>query len=429
MTTFISAISYGVSGDPLFVDGVTWAVIGIIALKVVITFVVLLVATMFMVWFERKVISDMQNRIGPNRAGPWGLLQTLADGTKLFFKEDLFPDRADKLVFRLAPYLSVVPAFLAFAIVPVGGIVHIFGHDTRLQLADPPVGILWLLVMSSVSIYGVMLAGWSSGSKYPLLGSVRASAQMVSYEAALGLATATVVLVAGALETSQIVFKQTVPLFSGGWHWLHAWNILELAVVPFVIFVIAGTAELNRPPFDLVEAEQELVGGFHTEYSSLRFAMFFLAEFMNTITMSAIIVTLFLGGPDGPTPGVLPDWLWGLIWFVLKVGVFLYIYVWLRGTLPRLRYDQLMDLGWKVLIPVSLAWLLIRAAADVKWQDALWTAAGCCLAGSIIYVAMGVAQERREIAEDDMFGNTAAFDATDDADTSDASSSNDSVGV
>jgi NADH-quinone oxidoreductase subunit H len=423
VTPFISAISYGVGGDPLFVNGVTWAVFGIVVLKVVITFVALLIATMFMVWFERKVISDMQNRIGPNRAGPWGLLQTLADGTKLFFKEDLLPEKADKRVFRLAPYLSVVPAFLAFAIVPLGGIVHIFGHYTRLQLADPPIGILWLLVMSSVSVYGIMLAGWSSGSKYPLLGSVRASAQMVSYEAALGLTTATVVLATGALETSSIVFQQTQPLFNH-WHWLHAWNILELAVVPFMIFVIAGTAELNRPPFDLVEAEQELVGGFHTEYSSLRFAMFFLAEFMNTITMSAIIVTLFLGGPDGPTWSFLPSWLWGLIWFLAKVFVFLYFYVWLRGTLPRLRYDQLMDIGWKVLIPVSLGWLLVVAAAHVKWEDALWTAAGACLAGSVIYVAMGVAQERAEMAEDDAFGTTAAVSEADETDDSD-----DKVGV
>jgi NADH-quinone oxidoreductase subunit H len=408
MTKVLSSLNFGSAGDPLFAHHIGWAVLGIVALKVLVTFVVLLVATMFMVWFERKVISDMQNRIGPNRAGPFGLLQTLADGTKLFFKEDLFPERADKLVFRLAPYLSVVPAFLSFAIVPIGGIVHMFGHDTRLQLADPPVGILWLLVMSSVSVYGVMLAGWSSGSKYPLLGSVRASAQMVSYEAALGLSVATVVLVTGALETSSVVAHQMRPLAAAtSWmpHWIHSWNLLALVFVPFCVFVISATAELNRPPFDLVEAEQELVGGFHTEYSSLRFAMFFLAEFMNTITMSAVIVTLFLGGPDGPTPGVLPNWLWGIVWFLVKLFVFLYIYVWLRGTLPRVRYDQLMDMGWKYLIPLSLGWLLLVAAAEVRVAYAVLTIFGLILCSGILYVAVSISRERREFAEEDDFGS------------------------
>ncbi|MBW3649035.1 MAG: NADH-quinone oxidoreductase subunit NuoH [Actinobacteria bacterium] len=320
-----------------------------------------MVAVLFMVWFERKVISDMQNRIGPNRAGPWGILQSLADGIKLFFKEDLLPEKADRRVFRLAPYLSAVPAFLSFAIVPIGGVVSIFGRETRLQLADPPVGILFLLAMSSVAVYGVMLAGWASGSKYPLLGSVRASAQMVSYEAALGITVATVVLLTGSLYTSDIVASQTGSIFN--------WNIVRLGGLPFLLFVVAATAELNRPPFDLVEAEQELVGGFHTEYSSIRFALFFLAEFMNTVTMSAIIVALFLGGSDGPTfgvGGVVGTWLLPLFWFVAKLFIFLFTYVWFRATLPRLRYDQLMDLGWKVLIPVSLAWLLVIAAITLE---------------------------------------------------------------
>ncbi len=347
-------------GDPLLSGPIDLTVVLIVVLKTVVTFAVLMVAVMFMVWFERKVISDMQNRIGPNRAGPWGLLQTLADGIKLFFKEDLLPEKADRRVFRLAPYLSSVPAFLSFAIVPIGGVVSIFGRETRLQLADPPVGILFLLAMSSVAVYGVMLAGWSSGSKYPLLGSVRASAQMVSYEAALGITVVTVVLLTGSLYTSDIVASQTGSIFN--------WNIVRLGGLPFLLFVVAATAELNRPPFDLVEAEQELVGGFHTEYSSIRFALFFLAEFMNTVTMSAIIVALFLGGSDGPTfglGGVIGTWLLPLFWFVAKLFIFLFTYVWFRATLPRLRYDQLMDLGWKVLIPVSLAWLLVIAAITV----------------------------------------------------------------
>jgi NADH-quinone oxidoreductase subunit H len=245
------------AGDPLFAHGVDVGVFLIVCLKTIITFAVLMVSVLFMVWFERKIISDMQNRIGPNRAGPWGLLQTLADGIKLFFKEDLLPERADRRIFRLAPYLSAVPAFLSFAIVPIGGVVSIFGHQTRMQLADPPIGILFLLAMSSVAVYGVMLAGWSSGSKYPLLGSVRASAQMVSYEAALGLVVATVVLVSGSLYTSEIVSSQSGNIAN--------WNLIRLGILPFFLFVIAATAELNRPPFDLVEAEQELVGGFHTE--------------------------------------------------------------------------------------------------------------------------------------------------------------------
>ncbi|MBW3557078.1 MAG: NADH-quinone oxidoreductase subunit H, partial [Actinobacteria bacterium] len=296
-------------GDPLLTGKIDFAVVLIVLLKTFVTFAVLMVAVLFMVWFERKVISDMQNRIGPNRAGPWGILQSLADGIKLFFKEDLLPEKADRRVFRLAPYLSAVPAFLSFAIVPIGGVVSIFGRETRLQLADPPVGILFLLAMSSVAVYGVMLAGWASGSKYPLLGSVRASAQMVSYEAALGITVATVVLLTGSLYTSDIVASQTGSIFN--------WNIVRLGGLPFLLFVVAATAELNRPPFDLVEAEQELVGGFHTEYSSIRFALFFLAEFMNTVTMSAIIVALFLGGSDGPTfglGGVVGTWLLPLFW-------------------------------------------------------------------------------------------------------------------
>ena len=369
------------AADPLFDQGVDLAVFGIVILKVVVVFVLLLIGTMFMVWFERKLHGDMTNRIGPNRAGPFGILQTLADGIKLFFKEDLLPDRAEKRVFILAPFLSFVPAFLLFSIVPFGGdfnngndgIITIFGHDTYMQLADPPIGILFALAMSSVAVYGIMLAGWSSGSKYPLLGSVRASAQMVSYEAAMGLSVMAVILVTGFLETHSIVNWQAG---AGPLPWIPNWAVLLTGLVPFVIFVIAGTAELNRPPFDLVEAEQELVGGFNTEYSSIRFALFFLAEFMNVLTMSAIFVTMFLGGPAGPAP-VGPGWIWGVFWFLLKVFCFLFMFVWFRATLPRFRYDQLMDFGWKLLIPLALGWFILLATfiltRDQGWNPAVVT--------------------------------------------------------
>ena len=411
-----------VAADPMIeTDDWWWEVLAIVAAKVLAIFVIALVGTMFMVWFERKIVSGMQNRIGPNKAGPFGLLQTLADGTKLFFKEDLLPDKADRSVFRFAPFLAFVPAFLLWAVIPLGGdftgdndgTVEWFGHVTRIQLADPPVGILLVLALSSISVYGVMLAGWSSGSKYPLLGSVRATAQMISYEAALGLSLAAVLLIAGTLSTSGIVDVQDGV---GNWH------IVTTGFIPFVIFMIAMTAELNRPPFDLVEAEQELVGGFNTEYSSIRFALFFLAEFMNVITMSAIIVTLFLGGPqplwinEGSWLGDrLPDAIVGLdifgwagpfggtLWVVLKVLAFLYVYVWFRATLPRLRYDQLMDFGWKLLIPVALGWLLVLTAIqlgrDEDWN--VFAVVAACLAALgaaylLFSVALSVSRRNRE---------------------------------
>ena len=273
----------------------------VVLIKVVIAFVILLVGVMLYIWALRKVIADMQNRIGPNRAGPYGVLQTLADGIKLFFKEQSIPDSADRPVFRLAPYLSILPAFLMFCVVPIGGTVSILGHKTYLQVVDLPIGALFILAMSGLGVYGVMLAGWSSGSKYPLLGSVRASAQLLSYEAAFGLAILGVLIQAGTLSTHAIFEQQqwtNVWSFATHWFWLKTF-------VAFVIFLIAATAETNHPPFDLVEAEQELVGGFNTEYTGIRFAIFFLAEFMNVITMSAIAVTLFLGGPSGPSLGFL----------------------------------------------------------------------------------------------------------------------------
>jgi NADH-quinone oxidoreductase subunit H len=386
--------------DPLFADGVDLAVVLIVVLKVVVTFVFLLVSVLMMIWFERKVISDMQNRIGPNRAGPWGLLQSLADGIKIFFKEDLLPDQADPPVFHLAPYVSTVTAFSAFAVIPVGGTISIAGHETFLQLADPPIGVLFLLAMSSIAVYGVMLAGWSSGSKYPLLGSVRASAQMVSYEAAMSLSVAAVVLAAGSLSTHAIVVDQAG---RGPGGILPNWNVITLGAIPFVIYLIAATAEITRPPFDLVEAEQELVGGFMTEYAGVRFALFYLAEFMNTITISAIAVTLFLGGPSGPVFSFLPDTFWPIFWFFCKLLVFLFVYVWIRASVPRFRYDQLMDLGWKRLIPTALFWLLLIAAIqvgrDLDWPIAavlgIGVVAGLLVMGSLA-LAMRASRLRQE---------------------------------
>lgn len=401
--------------DPGLVGDLFWAPLLVVALKVLVVFVLGLIATMLMVWFERKVVAGMQNRIGPNKAGPFGLLQTLADGTKLFFKEDLIPDRADRFVFRLAPLLALVPAFLAWAIIPLGGdfrngndgLVTWFGVETRVQLADPPMGVLFALAISSIAVYGVMLAGWSSGSKYPLLGSVRASAQMVSYEAALGLSIASVFLVAGTLSTSGIVSAQSS---------LGDWNLVTTGVVPMVIFLIAATAELNRPPFDLVEAEQELVGGFHTEYSSIRFALFFLAEFMNTVTMSALIVTLFFGGPQPIAIGdtvldipLVPNGIEGTIWLLAKVLVFLYVYVWFRATLPRFRYDQLMDLGWKLLIPASLGWFMLlaaqRLARNEGWNIVVTTAVSVVVIGGCwLLLQLGLSRAAKDRAvEGSMF--------------------------
>jgi len=387
--------------DPLFANGVDLAVVLIVVLKVVVTFVFLLVGVLMMIWFERKVISDMQNRIGPNRAGPWGLLQSLADGIKIFFKEDLLPEQADPPVFRLAPYLSTVTAFAAFAVIPIGGTISIAGHTTFLQLADPPVGVLFLLAMSSIAVYGVMLAGWSSGSKYPLLGSVRASAQMISYEAAMGLSVAAVVLAAGSLSTHAIVVDQA---HRGPGGILPNWNVITLGGIPFFIYLVAATAEINRPPFDLVEAEQELVGGFFTEYSSVRFALFYLAEFMNTITVSAVAVTLFFGGPSGPVYSFLPRTLWPILWFFLKLLVFLFAYVWLRASVPRFRYDQLMDLGWKRLIPAALFWLLLIAAIQVGrdqgWNPTLVLGVGV-VAGLAVLGALALAMRTSRLRADD----------------------------
>jgi NADH-quinone oxidoreductase subunit H len=342
-------------GDPLFDHGLNLAVWIILLVKVVAIFALVMVSVLFMVMYERKAVAWLGVRYGPNRAGPNGWLQSLADGTKLLFKEAFTPRGADKLVYKIAPYLMLLPALVAFAIVPLGGTITVAHHTTRLQLADPPWGILFLLMTSGVAVYGVMLAGWASGSKYPLLGSVRASAQLVSYEAVLGLSTTTVVLVSHSLHTSAIVAAQ-----HGGF--LYRWNLIHTLVFPFVFFAIAITAEMTRPPFDLVEAEEELSGGYNLEYSSIDFAWFYLAEYAALVTNSAIIVTLWFGGPDGPR---IAGHSIGPAWFTVKVLIVLFVYVWIRATLPRLRYDQLMELGWKRLIPWSLAMLMIVAGFQI----------------------------------------------------------------
>ena len=330
-------------GDPLFDHGLNLAVWIILVVKAVAIFALVMGLVVFMVMYERKAVAYLGVRYGPNRAGPNGWLQSVADGTKLLFKEAFTPRAADKVVYRIAPYLMMVPAVLVFSIVPIGGRITVAHHTTDLQLADPPWGILFLLMCSGVSVYGVFLAGWASGSKYPLLGSVRASAQRVSYEAAIGLTTATVVLVSSSLRTTAIVAAQHGPF-------LYHWNFLRTAIIPFLIFSIAITAEMTRPPFDLVEAEEELSGGYNLEYASTDFMWFYLAEYAALVTNSAIIVTLWFGGPDGPR---IAGHSIGPVWLAIKLLIILYIYVWIRATLPRLRYDQLMDLGWKRLIPAS----------------------------------------------------------------------------
>ena len=341
-------------------------------IKVLGVFVFLVVMTLFSIVFERKVVGRMQNRIGPNRVGPWGILQSLADGVKLAFKEEIIPLLADKPVYFLAPILSATPAFVAFAVIPFGPQVSIFHHHTMLQLTDLPVGVLLIFACSSLGVYGIVLSGWASGSTYPLLGGLRSAAQMISYEVAMGLSIASVFIWSGTMSTSGIVAAQD-----------HRWFVTSPLIVPFVIYAIAIVGETNRAPFDLPEAESELVGGFHTEYSSFKFAMFFLAEYINMVTVSALATTLFLGGWHAPWPiheiwhGANSGW-WPVIWFVAKVVIIIFGFVWLRGTLPRMRYDQFMHLGWKVLIPINLVWIMLISTLHVlrhrgwpAWETAI----------------------------------------------------------
>ena len=345
----------GFGDQPIWID----------LIKVVGVFAFLVVMTLFSIVFERKVVGRMQNRIGPNRVGPWGTLQSLADGVKLAFKEEVIPLLADKPVYFLAPILSATPAFVAFSVIPFGPRVSMFGHHTALQLTDLPVGVLVVFACSALGVYGIVLSGWASGSTYPLLGGLRSAAQMISYEVAMGLSMVAVFLYGNSMSTSVIVDAQR-----------HKWNVIPL-FVSFCIYAIAVVGETNRAPFDLPEAESELVGGFHTEYSSFKFAMFFLAEYINMVTVSALATTLFLGGWRAPWPlslwhGANAGW-WPMLWFVVKVVLCIFVFIWLRGTLPRLRYDQFMHLGWKLLIPINLVWIMAVTAIHVL-RDRGWPA-------------------------------------------------------
>jgi NADH-quinone oxidoreductase subunit H len=386
------------------------------ALKVLFVFLFLMVGTLLMIWAERRIIGRMQQRPGPNRAGKFGLLQSLMDGIKLPLKEDIIPRGVDKLLFILAPAIASIPAFISFAIIPVGPVVSIFGHHTPLQLANLPVAVLLVLAMSSMGVYGIVLAGWASTSPYSLLGGLRSSAQVISYEIAMGISFVPVFLYAGSLSTSQIVAAQAhgspFHLFGATLHYPSWFAVLLLP--SFVIYVITMVGETNRLPFDLPEGEGELVAGFHTEYSSLKFALFYLAEYVNMFTVSALATTLFLGGwhaiwPISVWSGANSGW-WPVLWFLLKLSAFMFFFIWLRGSLPRIRYDQLMQLGWKILIPAALAWTLLIATLRV-WRRQGGSTGVYLVGGAIVLVLLVLAfawdiaaersAERRAAMEDD----------------------------
>jgi NADH-quinone oxidoreductase subunit H len=336
--------------------------IAISVLKVLVIFSALMSLFSGMTYIERRVLAFMQFRLGPNRTGPFGILQPVADGIKLFFKEEVIPAGANRLVFVAAPALAVVTAFLAIAVVPYGGTIHIKGRPILLQISDLEVGVLYLFAISSLGVYGIVMAGWAANNKYTLIGGLRSSAQMFSYELALGLSFVTLIMVAGSFRIRDIVDSQA------GWIW--HWNAIR-QLPAFAVFLVAATAEVNRTPFDLPEAETELVAGFHTEYSSMRFALLQMAEYINMITASAVGANLFLGGWHFGFPGAfglpaVPD---SPLWFIGKMLAFLFFFIWLRGTVPRFRYDQLMHFGWKVLVPVAMAWIFV-AAALVLWRQA-----------------------------------------------------------
>jgi NADH-quinone oxidoreductase subunit H len=370
----------------------------LVLVKAVFCFAFLMVTVLFAIVWERKVVAWMQRRIGPNRHGPWGMLQSLADGMKLMLKEDLVVKRADKFVYVLAPIVAAVPAFMAIAVIPFGpsgNEVSIFGHRTTMQLTDLPIAMLYILAVASVGIYGIVLAGWSSGSTYPLLGGLRSCAQMISYEIAMGAAFASVFLYSGSMSTSAIVDAQA-----------DRWYIVLLPV-SFIIYIITMVGETNRAPFDMPESEGDLVGGFNTEYSSIKFAMFMLAEYVNMVTVSAVSATLFLGGWRAPWPistwweGANHGW-WPMLWFIVKVQLLLFFFIWLRGTLPRVRYDQLMKLGWKVLIPVSVVWLMLVATVralrneNYGFQSILLYVAGAVIAILLISFIVDMFRDKQE---------------------------------
>jgi NADH-quinone oxidoreductase subunit H len=398
----MDTVSVASAKVPGFGEDPWWVII----IKVVLAFVILLVFTLFNIWLERRVVARMQHRLGPNVHGPFGLLQSLADGVKLMLKEDIIPKSVDRLVFVLAPLLSAIPAFMAVAVIPFGPEVSVPFSDVRtpLQLTDLPVGVLYILAIASVGIYGIVLAGWSSGSTYSLLGALRSSAQIISYEVAMGLSLVAVFLYAGSMSTSGIVDAQE-----------HLW--FGVILLPsFLIYIVSMVGETNRAPFDLPEAEGELVGGFHTEYSSIKFAFFFLAEYINMVTVSMLATTMFLGGWRAPWP--LSLWAgsnenyWPFLWFVAKVFVFVFFFIWLRGTLPRMRYDQFMKLGWKVLIPVSLLWILavgtIRAVSLEGPINRTYLIAAAAIA-LVVFVGLGFLPE--SVPDDDLDEVDGEFDA------------------
>ncbi len=379
------------SNSSLLLDDPGW----VIALKGLLIFVLCVLLTLLSVWGERRIVARMQMRLGPNRVGPFGIVQALADGVKLALKEDIIPKAADRAVFILAPIISATTCFMAFAVIPLTGKVNFFGEETVMQLTDLPVGVLYVLATASIGVYGIVLAGWSSGSTYPLLGGLRSSAQVISYEIAMGLSFVGVFIYAGSMSTGDIIASQST--------W---WNVVVL-FPSFAIYVISMVGETNRAPFDLAEAEGELVGGFHTEYSSLKFALFFLAEYVNIIAVSALATTLFLGGPSAPPGlGFTSDWLGGwfsFIWFFLKVFGFFFFFVWLRGTLPRLRYDQFMKFGWKVLIPVNVAWILVVATLRLMTQQGASQFMIAAFTGGVVLavlIAMSVYDSTKKKAEE-----------------------------
>jgi NADH-quinone oxidoreductase subunit H len=362
----------------LLADDPVW----LILIKVVVLLLLGPLMTMFMIIWERKVVARMQHRPGPNRVGPHGWLQSIADAIKLPFKEQIIPTSADRKVYFLAPIVSTIPAILAFSVLPFGPEVSIFGERTVLQLVDLPVGVLVVLACSSMGVYGIVLAGWSSGSPYPLLGGLRSAAQVISYEIAMGLSLVAVILYAGSLSTGDIVDAQ-----SNGW-------FVYLLAPSFLIYLVSMVGETNRAPFDLPEAESELVGGFHTEYSSMKFALFFLAEYVNMVIVSAFATTLFLGGYMAPWPVSLINdnyfntgW-WPLLWFLGKTLVLLFVYIWLRGTLPRLRYDQFMRLGWKWLVPINLVWIVVVVAVRAFRNEGGITTQQILIFGGIAVVVL-----------------------------------------
>ena len=331
-------------------------------IKIVVVFGALLLAVAYMTWLERKVIADIQVRIGPSRVGPFGLLQPVADGIKLFFKEDLIPSQVDRILFMLAPGMSIIPALIAFAVIPVGGPTTLFGllpKPVPLYITDIDVGVLYVFGVTSLGVYGIVLAGWSSNNKYSLLGGLRASAQMISYELSMTLSVVGVLLLVGSLRLVEIVQAQVGVSWWLGILPVPKWFVFSQPL-GFLVFFVCALAETNRAPFDLPEAETELVAGFHSEYSSMKFAMFFMAEYANMITASAMATTLFLGGwlgPIAPSP----------VWFLGKVFILLFVFIWIRATLPRFRYDQLMTFGWKRLLPLALLNTVATAVVAAGW--------------------------------------------------------------